>query len=174
MDVIITNKDVANLKKFMILHSKKAKRQKLISIFAIPFEFILVGLLLDGLLKTVPLLSLISLILAVLWLIFYPVYYKKICQKEINKANNQPESSVDMKFNVTDDEKITFSNSNQPKASEIFELHSLDRIVKIQQNYIISFKEGHHIVLPLNDESTELMLKLKDKLSTKTIEEITL
>ena len=43
MKVRITNRDVDNLNKFMLLYSKKARKQRLISTYAIPFEFLLVG-----------------------------------------------------------------------------------------------------------------------------------
>ena len=174
MNVTITNKDVANLKKFMISHSKKAKRQKVLSFYAIPFEFILVGLILDGFLKTVPLISITSAVLATLWLVFYPMYYKKICQRELLKAQNAPESSIEMKFNITDDKKITFSNSATPKPSEIFELESVERIVQSQDNYFVGFKEGHHIVLPINSQTTDMMLKIKNNFESGDIEKLTL
>lgn len=173
MEVIITNKDVGNLRKFMILHSKKAKRQKMMSFYAVPFEFIVVGLILDGLLKTVPILSLTSLVLAILWLIFFPKYYTKICNKELVKSDNLPESKIKMKFNV-DENNITFSNDEKPKPSEIFNLNSLDKIAKTKENYFISFKEGHHIVLPLSDETTEKINEIKSRFSKGDIEEVTL
>ncbi|CZE47201.1 hypothetical protein [Campylobacter geochelonis] len=163
MQVTITNKDVANLKKFMILHSKKAVRQKLISFYAVPFEFILVGIILDGFLKTVPLLSLVSLVMAVFWLIIYPMYYKNMCKKHIKLAEEMQESRVEMNF-LVDDEKniISFSPSQTPRASEKFSASSLNRIVKSEQDYFLGFKEGHHIVLPVTDESKKVVEKLSE------------
>lgn len=173
MEVIITNKDVGNLRKFMILHSKKAKKQKMMSFYAIPFEFIIVGLILDGLLKTVPILSVVSLVLAILWLVFFPKYYQKICKRELDKSENLPESKIKMKFNLSG-ENITFSNKDKLKPSEIFSLSSLDRIVKTNENYFICFKEGHHIVLPLCDETTSKMNEIKSHFKKGEIEEISL
>ena len=78
-----------------------------------------------------------------------------------------------MKFNV-DDNNITFSNDEKPKPSEIFNLNSLDKIAKTNENYFISFKEGHHIVLPLSDETTKKINEIKSRFSKGDIEEVTL
>ena len=71
MKVQITNRDVDNLNKFMLLYSKKARKQRLVSTYAIPFEFLLLGIIISGLLKTAPIASVASVILGAAWLIFY-------------------------------------------------------------------------------------------------------
>lgn len=85
-----------------------------------------------------------------------------------------PESSMEMNFNITDDKKITFSNSDTPKASEIFDLESVFKIAKSADNYFVCFKEGHHIVLPINDEVTDMMLRIKNNFESGDIDNITL
>lgn len=158
MRVTITNDDVTNLNKFMLLHSKAAKKQKLISTYAIPFEFIVVGLILDGLFKTVPICSISSAVLAILWLIFYPKFYKKMSAKHLKEAENIELSSVEMTF-VADENIISFSKGT-PKQSEKFEIKTLNRIVETENNYFLGFERGFHIVLPISDETQQILHKL--------------
>ncbi|PSM52257.1 putative membrane protein [Campylobacter blaseri] len=165
MKIRITDKDVINLQKFMVNHSKKAKKQKLVSFYAIPFEFILVGLILDGFFKLVPWISITSLVLAILWLVFYPKYYKRLCKKQIDKAiQNTPKSNIEMNLKI-DKNNISFSPDEKPKISEIFEISTLNKLAKSENNFFLGFKAGHHIVLPITDETQEEIIKLSKKLN---------
>ncbi|MSN96155.1 hypothetical protein F1B92_02915 [Campylobacter sp. FMV-PI01] len=170
MEVVITNKDYVNLKKFMILHSKKAKIQKMLSLYGVAFEFIVVGLLIDGLFKTAPACSIASVIMTILWLIFYPKFYKKMCDKHIKAAKDLEEYSILMNFSIND-ETISFSPDKNPKPSEFFSLNSLNRVVKSSENYFLGFKEGHYMVLPLNDQISTKIENLVQKFNAN-IEEI--
>lgn len=162
MQVIITNNDVTNLKKFMLLHSKAAKKQRVISTYAVPFEFILAGLIIDGLLKTAPLASISSLVLAILWLVFYPKFYKKLLQKHLGDSENLESSRIAMNF-ICDDKFISFSESLAPKNSEKFDIQTLTRITESSDNYFLGFSRGHHIVLPKSDETTLEVINLSEK-----------
>lgn len=173
MRVTITDKDVINLNTFMLLHSKKAKKQKLISTYAIPFEFLLVGIIIDGIAKTVPILTITAIIASILWLIFYPKFYNRLLLKHLKIAKNIENSSVLMNFEI-DDGVIKFYNKEKPKPSEIFQLDSVNRVIKSEDNYFIAFKEGHHIVLPINEETTALMGKIKEHFRYGDIEKIKL
>lgn len=173
MKVTITDKDVVNLNTFMLLHSKKAKKQKIISTYAVPFEFLLVGIIIDGLAKIAPTLTIISIVASILWLIFYPKFYNKLLLKHLKRAEEIESSNIEMNFEV-DDKNIKFYNGNQPKSSEIFELDSVVRILKSEENYFIAFKQGHHIVLPINDETTENINKIKSHFRYGDIEKIRL
>lgn len=173
MKVTITNKDIRNLKVFMLLHSKKAKKQKAISTYAIPFEFLLVGIILDGLLKLAPVLTIASIVLSILWLIIYPRFYRRLLNKHLKQAEQLENSSVEMNFEISDG-KVKFYNGDKPKPSEIFELDSVNRVIKSEENYIIAFKEGHHIVLPISDEAADMMGMIKAHFKYGDIENISL
>lgn len=173
MIVNITDKDVINLNTFMLLHSKKAKKQKIISTYAIPFEFLLVGIIIDGFAKTAPILTIVAIVASILWLIFYPKFYNRLLLKHLKMAKNIDESCVEMNFEI-DDEFIRFYNADKPKPSEIFKLDSVNRVIKSEDNYFIAFKEGHHIVLPINEETTALMGKIKNHFKYGDIEKIKL
>ena len=151
MQVIITNKDVSNLNKFMLLYSKNARKQRLVSTYAIPFEFLLMGIIIDGLLKTAPIASASSAVLAILWLIFYPKFYRRMLRKHLGAASVAQSSSAEMSF-VADGETISFSKG-EPRASEKFAARSLNRIAAGGENFFLAFDRGFHIVLPKNAET---------------------
>ena len=151
MKVRITNRDVDNLNKFMLLYSKKARKQRLVSTYAIPFEFLLVGIIIDGLLKTAPIASVASVILGAAWLIFYPKFYRRMLRRHLGAASVAQNSSAEMSF-VADDETISFSKG-EPCASEKFAARSLNRIAAGGENFFLAFDRGFHIVLPKNAET---------------------
>ena len=151
MKVQITNHDVDNLNKFMLLYSKKARKQRLVSTYAIPFEFLLVGIIIDGLLKTAPIASVASVILGAAWLIFYPKFYRRMLRKHLASAKLAQSSSAEMSF-VADGETISFSKG-EPRASEKFAARSLNRIAASGENFFLAFDRGFHIVLPKNAET---------------------
>ena len=149
MKVRITNRDVDNLNKFMLLYSKKARKQRLVSTYAIPFEFLLMGIIIDGLLKTAPIASVASVILGAAWLIFYPKFYRRMLRKHLAAAKLEQDSSTEMSF-VADGETISFSKG-EPRASEKFTARSLNRIAAGGENFFLAFDRGFHIVLPKNE-----------------------
>ncbi|NLY03872.1 MAG: hypothetical protein GXZ15_03425 [Campylobacter sp.] len=173
MKVTITDQDVSNLRVFMLLHSKKAKKQKVIGLYALPFEFLLVGIILDGVFKFAPILTIISIILSILWLLFYPKYYKKLLTKHLKEADELEESKIEMNFEIKD-KFVKFYNGSEAKASEIFELDGINRVVKSEDNYFIAFKTGEHIVLPINEETTLKMQQIKAHFKHGDIENIKL
>lgn len=158
MKVQITNRDVDNLNKFMLLYSKKARKQRLVSTYAIPFEFLLMGIIIDGLLKTAPIASVASVILGAAWLIFYPKFYRRMLRKHLSAAKLAQDSSTEMSF-VADDETISFSKG-EPRASEKFAAHSLNRIAAGGENFFLAFDRGLHIVLPKNAETDAAVQQL--------------
>lgn len=170
MEVIITNKDVSNLNKFMLLHSKKTKKQKIMSFYFVPFEFIIVGIIIDGLAKTAPIVTLASLFCGILWAILFPKFYNKMLQKHLNEANNLEKSEVKMQF-LHENGIISFSNG-EPKTSEKFDEQSISRIVSTDENYFLAFSEIH-IVLPKNTDTKEQIEKISKDLN-KGIEIINL
>ena len=158
MKVQITNHDVDNLNKFMLLYSKKARKQRLVSTYAIPFEFLLMGIIIDGLLKTVPIASVASVILGAAWLIFYPKFYRRMLRKHLSAAKLAQDSSTEMSF-VADGETISFSKG-EPRASEKFAASSLNRIAAGRENFFLAFDRGFHIVLPKNAETDTAVQQL--------------
>ena len=171
MQVTITNADVTALNKFMLLHSKKAKKQKLISTYAIPFEFLLVGIIIDGLFKTAPIASVASVVLGILWLVFYPKFYRKMLHKHVANTENIEASSVQMNFDWSQSE-ISFSNG-EARASEKFSTTDLNRIAKSDKNYFLGFERGFHIVLPCLGDTAPEIEKLA-KFRNLAIEEVDL
>ena len=160
MKVRITNRDVDNLNKFMLLYSKKARKQRLISTYAIPFEFLLVGIIIDGLLKTAPIASISSVILGAAWLIFYPKFYRSMLRKHLASAKLAQNSNIEMEFIAGEDE-ISFSKG-EPRASEKFAARSLNRIAAGGENFFLAFDRGFHIVLPKNAETDAAVQNLAD------------
>ena len=158
MKVQITNRDVDNLNKFMLLYSKKARKQRLVSTYDIPFEFLLMGIIIDGLLKTAPIASVASVILGAAWLIFYPKFYRHMLRKHLSAAKLAQNSSMEMSF-VADGETISFSKG-EPRASEKFAAHSLNRIAAGGENFFLAFDRGLHIVLPKNAETDAAVQQL--------------
>jgi len=159
MKVQITNHDVDNLNKFMLLYSKKARKQRLVSTYAIPFEFLLMGIIIDGLLKTAPIASVASVILGAAWLIFYPKFYRRMLRKHLSAAKLAQDSSTEMSF-VADGETISFSKG-EPRASEKFTVRSLNRIAASGENFFLAFDRGFHIVLPKNAETDAAVQQLE-------------
>jgi len=166
MEVTVTNKDVTNLNKFMLNHSKSAKKQRFFSTYAIPFEFILVGIITDTLLKFSPFTTIISTILAALWLIYFPKFYNKNIEKNIKKVENLNLSDSKMNF-IVEDNKISFSPDTTPKPSEIFDISLLKRIVCTDENYFLGFDKSVHIVLPKTDEIAQIAQSLSQKQNIK-------
>ena len=163
MKVTITNKDVTNLNKFMLIHSKKARKMRIMSFYAIPLEFILLGIILDGLLKKAPIFTISSAILAILWFVIFPKFYNKMVAKNIAKTENLNLNDATLNF-ICDEEKISFSPDLTPKASEIFYLDTLNRIVKTDENFFIVFSDAH-IVLPNKAEISQEVENLSKKLN---------
>ena len=160
MKVLITNRDVDNLNKFMLLYSKMARKQRLVSTYAIPFEFLLMGIIIDGLLKTAPIASVASVILGAAWLIFYPKFYRRMLRKHLSGAKLAQDSSTEMSF-VADGETISFSKG-EPRASEKFAVRSLNCIAAGGENFFLAFDHGLHIVLPKNAETDATVQHLAD------------
>ena len=150
MKVQITNRDVDNLNKFMLLYSKKARKQRLVSTYAIPFEFLLMGIIIDGLLKTAPIASVASVILGAAWLIFYPKFYRRMLRKHLDAAKLAQDSKIEMEFIA------------EPRASEKFAVRSLNRIAAGSENFFLAFDRGFHIVLPKNAETDAAVQHLAD------------
>ena len=165
MKVRLTSQDIANLNKFMLLHSKKSQKWRMLSFYAIPFEFILLGIILDGLLKKAPIFTISSVILGILWFVIFPKFYNKIVEKYLAKFENLKLDEVDLNFAV-DDEKISLSADTTPKPSEIFRATSLNRIVESSQNYFLAFSDAH-IVLPKTDEIAQIAQSLSQKQNIK-------
>ena len=163
MKVKVTSKDVTNLNKFMLLYSKKSQKLRMISFYAIPFEFILLGIILDGLLKKFPIFIISSAILGVLWFIIFPKFYNKMVEKNIAKFENLKLGEAELNFAVND-EKISLSVDSNPKPSEIFYLDNLKRIVASGENYFLAFANAH-IVLQKTDEISEEIANLSKKLN---------
>lgn len=158
MKVTITQDDVKNLNIFMLKHSFNAKKQKLISFYAIPFEFILVGLFIDGIFKFAPIVTIVSVLLAISWLLIYPKFYNKFIQKHINNVNKLTSSPIEMNFSF-DDDYIYFKNDCKDLSEEFFR-KDLKKVTRTEKNYFLGFKIGHHIVLPVNDEVDVLIEQL--------------
>ena len=165
MKVTITKNDIVNLNKFMLIHSKKAKKMRMISFYAIAVEFILLGLFLDWLFKKAPMISGISVILAGAWVLFFPKFYNKIIEKNIAKTENLNISSAELNL-LIDDKKLSFSPDLTPKSSEIFYLDTLRRIVCTNENYFLAFSDSH-IVLPKNEEIAVVAENLSKKQNIK-------
>ncbi|MDA3058356.1 hypothetical protein OFN97_07900 [Campylobacter sp. VBCF_05 NA6] len=151
MQVTITERDVVALNKFMLLHSKKAKKQKIVSTYAIAFEFLIFGIIIDGLFKTAPIASIASLIMGALWLVFFPKFYRKMLRKHIANAENIEPSSVVMNF-LWSEAEISFANG-EASASEKFATSDLNRIARSGENYFLGFERGFHIVLPYTEDT---------------------
>ena len=165
MIVKVTSKDITNLNKFMLLHSKKSQKLRMISFYAIPFEFILLGIILDGLLKKFPIFIISSAVLGILWFIIFPKFYNKMVEKNIAKFENLKLGEAELNF-ALDDEKISLSADTTPKPSEIFRATNLNRIVESSQNYFLAFSDAH-IVLPKTDEIAQIAQSLSQKQNIK-------
>ena len=163
MKVKVTSKDITNLNKFMLLHSKKSQKLRMISFYAIPVEFILLGIILDGLLKKFPIFIISSAVLGILWFIIFPKFYNKTIEKNIAKFENLKLGEAELNFSC-DDEKISLSVDTTPKPSEIFYLDSLKRIVASDENYFLAFANAH-IVLQKTDQIGEEIANLSKKLN---------
>lgn len=158
MKIILTQNDIINLKIFMLTKSKTAKKQRLISYYAIPFEFILVGIFIDGIFNVAPIVSIISVILAILWMVVYPKLYKKMQDGHIKNAKETKFTDTVMNFKV-DENFISFS-SGEPKPNEKFETKHLKTIEESKDNYFLGFKNSLYIVLPKNDETLKEIKKI--------------
>lgn len=161
MIVKLTSQDIVNLNKFMLLHSKKSQKWRVLSFYAIPFEFILLGIILDGLLKKAPIFTISSVILGILWFVIFTKFYNKMVEKNLAKFENLKLDEVDLNFAV-DDEKISLSADTTPKPSEIFRATNLNRIVESSQNYFLAFSDAH-IVLPKTEETSVEIENLSKK-----------
>lgn len=148
MQFTLTKNDIIALNVFMIKHSKTAIKQRIIGTYAIAFEFILVGLFVDGIFKLAPFVSLVSLIFAIFWLIFYPKFYKKMQQKQLKNAYEISADEILMKFEI-DDEFITFCECEK---NEKFALNNLTTIDESQNNIFLGFKNNIYLILPKTDE----------------------
>lgn len=158
MKVTITQNDIVNLKIFMLTKSMNAKKQRLVSFYAIPLEFFIVGIFIDGIFKLVPLATLLSLALALLWLFFYPKLYFKFVNKHIEQARQIKPSSIEMNLEVNDS-FISFSDG-KPHESEKFPIANLRHLAKNQENYFVGFKPGIYIVLPQTPQTKEVVENL--------------
>lgn len=163
MKVIITNNDIKNLNKYMLLHSSQAKKQKMMSIYGIAFEFIVGGLILDGVFKMVPYCSIASLIMAILWLIFYPKFYNKLLQKHLKQCEETQNSSIEMNFCLNEND-FSFSPQSTPEPSEIFFLKEIKKLAKSDENYFIALNNHIHIVLPKNEQTQNEINKISQKI----------
>lgn len=163
MKVTLTKEDIKNLKIFMLTKSKASKKQRLISYYAIPFEFILVGIFIDGIFKVVPVASLVSVVLAVLWMVIYPKLYKKMQNDHLKSAQEIKFSDTEMNF-VADKDTISFS-MGEPKPNEKFNTKHLKSIEESKYNYFLGFKNSLYIVLPKNNETKEEIEKISSNLN---------
>lgn len=171
MKIILTQNDIINLKIFMLTKSKTAKKQRLISYYAIPFEFILVGIFIDGIFKVVPVASLVSVAFAILWMVIYPKLYKKMQNDHLKNAQETKFSDTEMNF-LVDKDTISFS-IGEPKPNEKFSTKHLKSIEESKDNYFLGFKNSLYIVLPKNSETKEEIEKISSNLNV-SIENIDL
>lgn len=167
MKVILKQEDIINLKIFMLTKSKTAKKQRLISYYAIPFEFILVGIFIDGIFKLVPIASIVSVVFSILWMVIYPKLYKKMQKRHIQNAKETKFNDTIMNF-IADKNTISFS-VDKPKANEIFQTKHLKTIQESDSNYFIGFKNSLYIVLPKNKETFEEINKISSNLNIEKI-----
>ena len=81
-------------------------------------QFVFVGILIDFLAKTFPVICIASAIFGVIWYFVFPKIYGGFVQKQLGKAPEQEKfSSVFFEING---EKFSYSVAQKPNASEIF------------------------------------------------------
>lgn len=170
MQISLKKDDIIALNIFLIKYSKTAIKQRIIGTYAIAFEFILVGLFVDGIFKLVPIASLVSLFFAIIWLIFYPKFYNKMRAKQLKNAYEINVDEILMKFDL-DENFVTFCEVGK---NDKFPLNNLKTIDESQNNIFLGFKKSIYIVLPKTDEIytqiKELSSKFKIPIMLKSVE----
>lgn len=167
MKIHLTPNDIKELNSFMLLHSLIAKKQKLMSFYMIPAEFILLGLGIDFLIKTTPICLVVSIILSGIWLYFFPKLYKKNVKKHLLENARSEIKPLDMIFELKDNNIFFYEENSNIK--DKFNLKYLSAIVSFRNVYILVFNKKIHIVLPKDDKNIQEEVKRISKLTNIAI-----
>lgn len=170
MQFELTNKDIKNLKKFMLYHTKSSKRQRDLVKIIIPVQFLIFGYIADKIASFFPLITIISLFLGIAWFIFYPKFFDKKREKILNDNNKNLNQPVKINFNF-DDKKISYSPDLNPNKDEIFSLRRVIKILSCEENFFIVFSPEISIVLP---KTAKEKLEEISKITRVDIESLTL
>ena len=85
MKLDLSAQNIYNFKKFVLTASVQAKRQKNL-VFFVPLQFVFVGILIDFLAKTFPVICIASALVGVIWYFVFPKIYGGFVQKQLGKA----------------------------------------------------------------------------------------
>lgn len=163
-DIILTSEHLSDFNAFMVTSSKKARRMNIFNTLGIFAEITIVFFVIDIFVKS-GYITIIGLILAIVWLLFYPKFLKNrqiLILKNINKTS----LSKNMKFEVTDEYISFYEIQNQDITR--FSFNDVSEIYECKNIFIIFLFEKIHIVLPVDDD-VKKMISLVAKNSNKHI-----
>ena len=159
MKLDLSAQNIYNFKKFVLTASVQAKRQKNL-VFFVPLQFVFVGILIDFLAKTFPVICIVSALVGVIWYFVFPKIYGGFVQKQLGESPKQEKfSSVFFEING---EKFSYSIAQKPNASEIFALKDVDKILESENEFFASVERGKvYILFPKNTTGISAIEELK-------------
>ena len=159
MKLDLSAQNIYNFKKFVLTASVQAKRQKNL-VFFVPLQFVFVGILIDFLAKTFPVICIVSALVGVIWYFVFPKIYGGFVQKQLGKAPEQEKfSSVFFEING---EKFSYSVAQKPNASEIFVFLDVDKILESENEFFASVERGKiYVLFPKNTAGISAIEELK-------------
>ncbi len=154
MDDLITNQ------LYIASFSKNIKRKRLLSWLIVPVIYLILGIIFYFIDKK-GLLAVFSVI-AVLWIIFYPLYlkilYKNHYKKHI-KENYSKINDYNISLTLIDD----FIQLKDESGESKIRISEIDRINEISTHYFIKFKLNSVLTLPkqtIPEESLNSLIKI--------------
>lgn len=143
----------------MMTKSRQARKQKNLIVF-VPLQFVFVGLVIDFIAKTFPIIAIISVILGIAWAMFFPKIYDKWAKKTIG---TRPDSEGKLsKINVEIfDEVFHYFIGKKATPSEIFQISEISGLKVSDENYFLEVEKGKSYVLfPKDNASDEILAEL--------------
>jgi len=138
-NIVLSGENLIDYQAFNLFFSKKARKQYFINVFMIFTEAIIAGFVADMLLKT-KIFTIIGVIFAIFWIIFYPVFLKNR-RKSVLKS-------------------LEISDFKKEMIYEIFDIKDVSEIYELKNIFVIFINEKIHLVLPKNKETSELVKAL--------------
>ena len=165
----LDKEDFLTFQLFTAAHSPYIKKMRRINWLLIPVLYVIFSIIFYFL--TDPIFSLGFLVLAILWLVFYPYFQKRRYEKVYRKHNeeifkNRFGKQIDLSF--TKDQVISKDYSGEGK----MKLEEIEEINEISDYYFLKFTTGVSLIIPKQkidtlDKVKDFLDKLAKKLHIK-------
>ncbi|MDL0088467.1 hypothetical protein [Campylobacter gastrosuis] len=155
-DIKLTNENLRDFWAFMVTSSRQARKSALFNTLGVFAEIMIAFFVLDLIFAT-NFLTPLGLVLATLWLVFYPKFLRKK-QVKILKSVARNDEIKDMKFELNDENFAFFSGEKDEKST--FNFIDISEIYECKNIFIVFLFDKIHIILPKDDQTLLIVSNL--------------